>query len=304
MSWLYTPAQVEDFSAVGSSDSGLSATLRMTPTASASSEPGSRTATLTMPRSGTMPEHSTGDPGLDSWMSSLRASPASPSASPADGRGRQTSGTSGRTRSASYAKWDPASACWRTSQVCLLTTTLAPYSGSWPQAGSMRSGECYRRPRLEHRTYAGGSGYWPTPNVEDAGRQGDAEWAARWAAGEKVPTPHQRLRTKVLWPTPRAIYGEHPGMKDDQHLTGAVQMWPTPRAQKVGGYSSPRFRPTLEQTVRGISLEEAQAIEERIGGQLNPRWVEWLMGVPIGWVSCAPLAICRFREWWQKHGGG
>ncbi len=33
-----------------------------------------------------------------------------------------------------------------------------------------------------------------------------------------------------LWPTPRAIYGEHPGMTDRKHLTGAAQLWPTASA--------------------------------------------------------------------------
>src|SRR5690606_15679461 len=34
--------------------------------------------------------------------------------------------------------------------------------------------------------------------------------------------------------------------------TGGTEssLWPTPRANKIGGYSSPGFSPTLEQTVR------------------------------------------------------
>jgi hypothetical protein len=31
-----------------------------------------------------------------------------------------------------------------------------------------------------------------------------------------------------MWQTPRAIYGEHPGMTDEKHLTGqAIALWPT-----------------------------------------------------------------------------
>ena len=32
----------------------------------------------------------------------------------------------------------------------------------------------------------------------------------------------------------RAIYGEHPGTLVTNHLTGAVQMWQTPRSPKYG----------------------------------------------------------------------
>jgi hypothetical protein len=38
------------------------------------------------------------------------------------------------------------------------------------------------------------------------------------------------------------------------------------------------------------------------GGQLNPEWVEWLMGWPIGWTALNPLGMDRFREWLQQHG--
>ena len=30
-----------------------------------------------------------------------------------------------------------------------------------------------------------------------------------------------------------------------------------------------------------------------VGGSLNPTWVEWLMGWPIGWTALEPLAMAR-----------
>ena len=38
------------------------------------------------------------------------------------------------------------------------------------------------------------------------------------------------------------------------------------------------------------------------GGPLNPTWVEWLMGWPLGWTDLKPLAMDKFREWQQQHG--
>lgn len=36
-------------------------------------------------------------------------------------------------------------------------------------------------------------------------------------------------------------------------------------------------------------------------GRLNPTWVEWLMGWPMGWTALAPLATDKFHEWQQQH---
>lgn len=86
-----------------------------------------------------------------------------------------------------------------------------------------------------------------------------------------------------LWGTPRANNGagngKHRGnnksrLEDQVH---DPKMWPTPRANKPEGYSSERFRPTLAQEVTGQP--------KPLHGQLNPTWVEWLMGYPIGWTD-------------------
>ena len=39
------------------------------------------------------------------------------------------------------------------------------------------------------------------------------------------------------------------------------------------------------------------------GGKLNPQWVEWLMGWPIGWTDLQPLGTDKFQAWLRSHGG-
>lgn len=38
------------------------------------------------------------------------------------------------------------------------------------------------------------------------------------------------------------------------------------------------------------------------GGPLNPNWVEWLMGWPIGWTDCDALETDKCQQWLQEHG--
>jgi hypothetical protein len=40
----------------------------------------------------------------------------------------------------------------------------------------------------------------------------------------------------------------------------------------------------------------------QVGGQLNPMWVEWLMGWPLEWTDLKPLAMGKFRQWLRSHG--
>lgn len=38
-------------------------------------------------------------------------------------------------------------------------------------------------------------------------------------------------------------------------------------------------------------------------GSLNPGWIEWLMGWPVGASDWKPSETARFRQWLQQHGG-
>jgi hypothetical protein len=110
-----------------------------------------------------------------------------------------------------------------------------------------------------------------------------------------------------MWPTPRAEDSEqtggHRGKADT--LTSAPRLWPTPAARDWR--SGKASQETLEGNARPLnevvvaretfptpmagcgpnSHNQSNApLREALGGQLNPTWVEWLMGWPLGWTDC------------------
>ncbi len=65
----------------------------------------------------------------------------------------------------------------------------------------------------------------------------------------------------------------------------AATMWPTPTACQGHNNSAMNSGSAGRQMVaaKAETPEEAAAM---VGGQLNPTWVEWLMGFPLGWTDC------------------
>lgn len=69
--------------------------------------------------------------------------------------------------------------------------------------------------------------------------------------------------------------------------------WPTPVASMAKG-SSPAS--LIRKSGRDRSRDRLDhAVMALHGGPLNPEWVEWLMGWPIGWTDLRPLGMGRFR---------
>jgi hypothetical protein len=99
--------------------------------------------------------------------------------------------------------------------------------------------------------------------------------------------------TELLsWPTPTTQEVEHPNAELTQTgrrkskdnttshslgLADAVRIWPTPTADDASNVKP------KENRFRGL----VAAVNETtpIGGKLNPTWVEWLMGFPLGWTD-------------------
>ena len=96
------------------------------------------------------------------------------------------------------------------------------------------------------------------------------------------------MRLRVMFPTPRSedsqSCGGHNGKAES--LTAAVKTWPTPAARDYRGQHAPEseaFEKRKDHS-RGVNLVEEMQRRGHIG-QLNPTFVEWLMGFPSGWTE-------------------
>jgi hypothetical protein len=117
--------------------------------------------------------------------------------------------------------------------------------------------------------------------------------------GQCLARPMLGLLTNVtdfgLWPTP-TVCGNYnrkgASSTSGDGLATAVKKWPTPTAHNAKETNAPseanRNTPTLA---------------NQAGGSLNPTWVEWLMGWPLGWTDLKPLETVKFQRWQQQHGG-
>jgi hypothetical protein len=92
-------------------------------------------------------------------------------------------------------------------------------------------------------------------------------------------------------------------------------LWPTPMAADSRGSSgrpakgkqvqltdAVRFATPLASDWRSGKASEAtheknsRPLREQIGGHLNPTWVEWLMGWPLGWTDLSALGTGKSRS--------
>ena len=233
-------------------------------------------------------------PGADGWMSLLLASPANHSQSQASKREKMTSETCGLTPSGAFAKWDHATACWKMYLGLFDVTISAKSSETWQMQGTMRNGILFQRKTLVPLTGDDGLGYLPTPMSQD------------WKGGRSRQFQLSDYARK--WPTPRASEYKSPGMSiarrekgmAPEHLTEAVKMCPTP--------SEKCWTPTACQGKNRGRLDEWGGKGNRFRGteegrgQLNPTWVEWLMGWPLGWTDLKPLETDKYQQWLEWHG--
>jgi hypothetical protein len=80
--------------------------------------------------------------------------------------------------------------------------------------------------------------------------------------------------------------------------TGRMK-WPTPCTRDYKGTNSPEGLTRKDGKSRMDQLPNAVAYggtQTQQKGHLNPSWVEWLMGWPIGWTDLKPLATGKFRN--------
>lgn len=181
----------------------------------------------------------------------------------------------------SFAKFSLDSFSWKTAQYSLLGDSEL-FSETWPRWGSMRNGACYLRQIPALPIYASESGLWPTPCASDNSDR---------AVSQSVHITSSGLPKHVA----------ENGQKSQMRLSQAAKMWPTPNASDGSKWSNQSLAERKEKGQQ-VRLNTAVAPEGGMGGQLNPNWVEWLMGWPIGQTDLKPLETAKFQEWLLQHG--
>ena len=79
--------------------------------------------------------------------------------------------------------------------------------------------------------------------------------------------------------------------------SGGGSWLPTPTARDYKDGTAKSCQNVPVNGLLGRAVHQLQ--EPTAGGKLNPRWVEWLMGWPIAWTDCEPLATDKCR-WPQR----
>jgi hypothetical protein len=173
----------------------------------------------------------------------------------------------------SLAWYDQSSCSWKTYQQSFLTDS-EPYSETWPRWGMTAGGSAYAHPMSERRiTETDGFVWLGTPTAAMSER------SPEFAKGRK-PSPAEAAR--MVFPTPTTIdagtgrFNTSVGSSNHRPTLAMMAkkaLWPTPTAHNAKETGSP-------------SQMERKTVQlgDLVGGSLNPMWVEWLMGFPIGFT--------------------
>lgn len=227
--------------------------------------------------------------------SSAAASPARTSASPARAQGSPASAAGfGSSTDVSSRKSGRRGSSLKTSAPFALADWTR-FSGNLLRSGTMRSGIVYPLPPLALLTAGTESGLWPTM------RSGDGATSALRTRAQVMRSGGHKGRLEdfvAMWPTPSARDWKgapaSPGTlpSNSRPLNEAVRqrMWPTPHGFSQDGRSN---GPSGNELGRAVNQSTPP---EQAGGSLNPTWVEWLMGFPLGWTVLEPSATPSSRK--------
>ena len=137
---------------------------------------------------------------------------------------------------------------------------------NWPRSGMTVGGQLYLPPQLEPLTNAKGGSYLPTQRTSDG--TGGAMSIERM---KKTDPGKLQLRE----------YARH-------------NLWPTPRASEYKDCGPVGSKSQVHMEKRDYLCAKVKE-ESKPTGQLNPMWVEWLMGYPIGHTELNASVIAWFR---------
>ncbi len=269
MAWLYVPglegSSSESSSRVHRFESSLM--WRGTPMLPASWRREWRRGAWIQHLSGLTFEPSTVERGVESWISSLRASRASHSPSPVNSATKTMRGTSGRTSPVSSQSASQLSFSWRTSRYERLSSRGETFE-DW--ASTCRVPSRVPPPSWVQDILGAASSYLPTTSTGHGNNQGGA-------AG-RVGKKRESLDRLLATPNIKGEYNKK-GLSERSGDRLRTQLLATPQARDwKDGFQPKRHG------------RHKDSLHVTVGGQVNPAWKEWFMGFPTGWTEIAPSA--------------
>jgi len=156
--------------------------------------------------------------------------------------------------------YDPVSSSWKTSQQSLFED-YQQLLEALPKSGMTVNGRLYLLNNVEHPTLDVGGSALPTPTASDAG-----------------PAAILNENTNIVFTgkgTPRKVSNN--GVNGSLGLARTVMLLPTPSAHEH------KYR--LKGNSQASKCLEAKARRTGKDFQLNPQFVEEMMGFPIGWTD-------------------
>jgi len=134
---------------------------------------------------------------------------------------------------------------------------------------------------------------WPTPEAyNDPKSGGSAPWQPSYKEGSQIHLHHAVQMGN--WPTPTANE-EHAG----NNPNGLMQtmLGNHPQLRNIPDLIPSGLQALMTQTHGSESSESDQTLPQPSPRTLSPLFVEWIMGVPIGWTSLKPLATGLYQQW-------
>jgi hypothetical protein len=248
-----------------------------------------KTNSWMMPLFGQIPQPLIAKHGLEKWIGSLEDSLANHGQLQEKEKEKKTKDGSGMTSVNSFAHYDQKDSSWKTFQVSLLDMELTPYSESFPKWGMMQDGEVSRLQMSELPTGENVYSYWRTSQASDGEgvnsryklRDHSANVVANWA------TPQARDHNEGI--TKETLTRKDGKLRNDRvEVQGKILLDSIHQAQtQNNGQTSSENTQDSPQPWKNL--------------RLNPMFVEWLMGLPIGYTELTDLEYSEMESYHFKQ---
>lgn len=201
------------------------------------------------------------------------------------------------------AVWNPARDVWETSQtgqMGLFCEHSDVFSETWPASGTMRRGVVYAPQTLEPRIIGGESLSWrglPTPTVDDSenATRASGEFQSLTRAMALLPTPVtsevDAKTTRAEWEAKTWKTTGGGSTCSDSPTVGSVEVHGDEDNTHEGGTRWGDYAPAILRW-EGLTRPAPPPLtpDGKTGKpRLSPAFVEWMMGLPDGWVTDCPV---------------